>query len=82
MVDAPDWEARFELLDAYVARRIEAARPPSTDVTWACRRLRDTGGRLELGALAAELGCSNRHSAFVASRLPDGLGCDAGRSGS
>ena len=55
------WDARFELLDAYIARRIEAARLPSPDVARACRRLHETGGRLEVGALAAELGCSNRH---------------------
>lgn len=61
LVDAPDWGARFQLLDMYIAGRVDAARPPSPDVTWACRRLRDTGGRLEVGALAAELGCSNRH---------------------
>ena len=58
-----DWDARFELLDVYIWRRIQAARAPSPDVAWACRRLRDTGGRLEVGALAAELGCSNRHLA-------------------
>ena len=63
LVNAMDWDARFELLDAYIWRRIQAARAPSPDVAWACRRLRDTGGRLEVGALAAELGCSNRHLA-------------------
>jgi AraC-like DNA-binding protein len=61
LMDAPEWDARFALLDAYIARRIEAARLPSPDVAWACRRLHETGGRLEVGALTAELGCSNRH---------------------
>jgi AraC-like DNA-binding protein len=48
------WQARFELLDAFVA-------PPAPDAVRAWSRLRDSGGRLPIAALARELGCSTRH---------------------
>ena len=58
---APDWEARFELLDAALERRLDRARPASPDVAWAWRRLIESGGRLPVGALCEELGCSRKH---------------------
>jgi AraC-like DNA-binding protein len=63
LVEAPGWEARFSLLDAALARRALAAAPPSPDVQRAWQRLSETCGRLPVGALAAELGCSRRHLA-------------------
>jgi AraC-like DNA-binding protein len=68
---ASAWELRFEILDDYIARRVSTARPPSPDVLWAWRRLRETGGRIEIGGLTAELGCSNRH---LVSRFHEQLG--------
>jgi AraC-like DNA-binding protein len=59
--EAPGWQARFELLDAALGARLTAARPPSPDVAWAWRRLVDTSGGVEIGALTNELGCSRRH---------------------
>jgi len=59
--DAPGWDARFTLLDRYIAARAHAARQPSPDVEHAWHRLTQTGGRLRIGALARELGCSRRH---------------------
>jgi AraC-like DNA-binding protein len=59
--DAPDWQARFMLLDEVLVRRLDAARPASPDVAWAWRRLVDTGGRLPVGELCEELGCSRQH---------------------
>jgi AraC-like DNA-binding protein len=59
--DAPSWEARFELLDSIIGARISDARRPSPDVAWAWRRLLETDGRLPIGALTDELGCSRRH---------------------
>jgi AraC-like DNA-binding protein len=61
LVGAEKWEARFGLLDAFIARRLMRARPPSPDVAWAWGRLRETGGLIPIGQLAAELGCSHRH---------------------
>lgn len=57
---ASTWEARFDLVERYVGRRIEASRPASAGVTWAWRRLLGTGGREPVGALAEELGWSRR----------------------
>lgn len=59
--DAPDWEARFDLLDAAIARRLAAARAPRPSVEWAWRALETSGGRAEIGRLGERLGCSPRH---------------------
>jgi AraC-like DNA-binding protein len=63
LADAATWEARFALIDAALARRALAAPPPSPDVARAWRRLAETRGRLPVGEMAAELGCSRRHLA-------------------
>lgn len=55
------WEERFERLDRFILRRLEAARDPSPSVTWAWRALLTSGGRVEIGALTDRLGCSRRH---------------------
>jgi AraC-like DNA-binding protein len=59
--DARDWRARAALLDAALVRRLDSARPASPDVAWAWRRLIDGGGRLAVGELCEELGCSRKH---------------------
>jgi AraC-like DNA-binding protein len=51
----------FELVEAFVGAGVEGACRPSPDVAWAWRRLTETGGRLPIGSLTAELGCSRRH---------------------
>jgi AraC-like DNA-binding protein len=61
LYEAPDWQARFELLDAALVRRLDAARPTSPDVAWAWRRLAESRGRLSVGELCEELGCSRKH---------------------
>ena len=58
---APDWETRFAIMDSLIAARLAAGRAPRPAMTWAWERLRDTGGRVGIGALAKELGCSHRH---------------------
>ena len=57
----PGWEARFELLDETIAARLAERLPASPDVAWAWSRLTETEGRLPIGALTEELGCSRRH---------------------
>jgi AraC-like DNA-binding protein len=59
--DAHQWEARFDAIEAFLLRR--AAQGPRCDpvLAWAWSRLCETEGRLAIGALAAELGCSRRH---------------------
>ena len=59
--DLPGWEPRFLLLDELIGTRVRAAaRPPSHELFWAWRRLRESQGRVGIGALARELGWSHR----------------------
>jgi AraC-like DNA-binding protein len=58
--DAGGWDARFALLDDVLQRRLGAAPPPCDGVLFAWRRLRETGGRVRIAALAAELGWSRK----------------------
>jgi len=69
--DAPDAEARFALVDAFIGARVDGAQGPSAGVGRAWRRLRETAGRLEAGALAREIGCSRKH---LAARFHDEVG--------
>jgi AraC-like DNA-binding protein len=61
LYEGPTWEARFSLLDATIAARLAERLPASPDVAWAWRRLSETDGRVAVGALTDELGCSRRH---------------------
>lgn len=61
LATAPGWPERFALLDATLAMRLAQAGDPAPMVAWAWRRLHETGGRLAIGALAQEIGCSRRH---------------------
>jgi AraC-like DNA-binding protein len=55
------WLARFDVLDAAIASRVAGAREPSPAISWAWRRLTETGGRLSIGALADEVGSSRQY---------------------
>jgi AraC-like DNA-binding protein len=59
--EAPDWEPRFDLLEAAIARRFAAARPPTPSIEWAWRTLEASAGRIEIGSLSDRIGCSHRH---------------------
>jgi AraC-like DNA-binding protein len=63
---APGWAARFDLLDAFLLRRMELGPVPSAEVTRAWRVLAATGGRTPVTALADDLGWSRArlHSRF------------------
>jgi AraC-like DNA-binding protein len=63
LADAPGWAERFGILDEVLWARAVAAPAPRADVAWAVGRLEATGGRLAVGDLARELGCSRRHLA-------------------
>jgi AraC-like DNA-binding protein len=58
-----DWASRFALLDRALLRRLERARPPTTEVMWAWDRLVRDHGRLPIGDLITELGWSRRRIA-------------------
>jgi len=71
LYEAASWDARFDLLDRTILLRLEQTPSAPADVTWAWRRLRETSGRLAIGELATELGCSRRH---LTSRFRDQIG--------
>ncbi len=56
-----DWDARFDLLDDFIAGRIARARTPTDLAAWAMARIEETGGRLDIRALAREAGYSQKH---------------------
>ena len=69
LADTSDWDARFALLDAALAPRLDAR--PSREVAWAWQRLRETNGRVAIGELAAELGWSRKR---IVARFRDEIG--------
>ena len=71
LADARGWDARFTLLDATLAERLAAARPPSPEVAWAWRRLAETHGSMRIAPLADELGWSRRR---LVARFRDEIG--------
>ncbi len=60
---APDWPARFALLDELLLRRLAEAAPVAAQVEHAWARLRASDGAVEIAALAGEVGWSRRHLA-------------------
>lgn len=58
--DAGSWEARFRLLDALLAKRLDDAGPASPGIVWAWTRLVETHGALRIGELTRELGWSRK----------------------
>jgi AraC-like DNA-binding protein len=60
LAGAPGWPARFALLDAAIARRLDAAAPLHASVEGAWRRLADTHGTVPVEALARDAGLSRR----------------------
>jgi len=60
LAELPDWDARLDVVEALLARRI-AASPARTDiVAWACDRI-ERAPAVELKTLARELGYSQKH---------------------
>lgn len=59
--ETPSWEARFALLDAFISTRLAEGRAPTAGITWAWHTLHKANGCLGIGALAAELGWSQKH---------------------
>jgi len=59
--DARTWHARFALLEAVIAARLESARGPAPEITWAWQALERTGGAIRVTTLAEKVGRSRRH---------------------
>jgi AraC-like DNA-binding protein len=69
--DPQSWDDRFAIVERFLRRRLAAAPDPPPDVAWAWRRLQACRGRVAIGDLARELGCSRKH---LASRFRDHVG--------
>jgi AraC-like DNA-binding protein len=59
--DAPGWDARFDVLDRFLARRLRTGPRVAGEVAWAWARLRATDGLVPIAELARETGWSRRH---------------------
>lgn len=71
LYDEPRWAERFDLLEQELARRLAEAPHPPAAVTAAWRLLCETGGNVQIGDLARELGYSRRR---LSGRFTDELG--------
>ncbi|HEX2283472.1 MAG TPA: helix-turn-helix domain-containing protein [Mycobacterium sp.] len=58
--EAPDWQARFALMDEAILARLDDAPPVDAGVAWSLRRITTSGGAAVIGDLAEELGWSHR----------------------
>lgn len=65
---APDWAARFTLLDQAILELLAVGVQPAGEVAWAWRQLDASWGRAPVGRLAAEVGWSRRHFGAVFER--------------
>ena len=54
---------RLAILERFVEQRLADAGPVPRDLAWALQRVQDRAGRVGVGALAEELGCSRKHLA-------------------
>jgi AraC-like DNA-binding protein len=58
--DAQEWSGRFDLVDTFLTRRLDASRPTLPELEWAWRLLYRSSGRLPIRLLTEELGWSQR----------------------
>ena len=58
--EAQHWDERFDLVEAYLAKRLAETPPAPRELDWAWRELVRSGGRVRVRALAADLGWSPR----------------------
>lgn len=56
-----DWDARFDLVEAFLLGRVAGGPRPDPAVEWAWQRLCASRGAVRVEALARELGCSRRY---------------------
>lgn len=61
LADEPDWNRRFDLAEAFVAKRLASAAAPAGEVEWAFDMITATGGRAKIASLANAIGWSRKH---------------------
>jgi len=63
LYEAPDWQARFGLLESFIAARVADAPPVPRELEWSWQRLLASDGAVPVESLAREVGWSRRHLA-------------------
>jgi AraC-like DNA-binding protein len=58
--EARSWDARFDLVEAFLAKRLADSPPSPRELDWAWSQLVRSGGRVRVRALATDLGWSPR----------------------
>lgn len=58
---APDWAARFGIMDELLLRRAGQARSVAPAIAWSWQRMHQSDGRVMVGDLISEIGWSRRH---------------------
>jgi len=56
-----DWDERFDLLEAVLGEVVAEAGVRTSVVSWAVRRIEESGGAINMRVLAEELGYSRKH---------------------
>lgn len=74
LADAPDWKARFRLLDRTFAMRLDDSAMSSGAVDWAWRSVVEAHGNVRVTRLAEELGWSRKR---LAARFAEEVGVPA-----
>ena len=60
LLQAPDWLARFAILDRWLLGRLMAAPPPSVEIAWAWRRIEAARGAVRIADIATALDWSRK----------------------
>lgn len=69
--NTPDWTARFDLAEAFVAGRLAKAREMQVEIAWAYDSIIASGGRARISSIADNLGWSRKH---LAASFSDAIG--------
>lgn len=69
--NTPDWAARFDIAEAFVAARLKNTAETPLEIAWAYDRIITSGGRTRISVLAEKLGRSRKH---LASGFSDAIG--------
>jgi AraC-like DNA-binding protein len=71
LFQAPDWDARFGIVEEAIVARASVSPLEDAGVAWAWNRIARHGGQCSIGGLARELDCSRKH---LAARFRDQIG--------
>lgn len=69
--NTPDWTARLDLAEAFVASRLAKAREMQVEIAWAYDSIIASGGRTRISSIADNLGWSRKH---LAASFSDAIG--------